>query len=129
MCDAKPDRKSLFVLNGVNGATVVGVVVDGVGVLRCMSAVNAPLADAVGWVDEAARGDGLRLSSSSSDEEFANGGDPVTDMLSFSNPSSMLLLLSLSSVWVGVICAEFVTEMFVGDPLGLVVLCGLHIEF
>lgn len=100
MCDAKPDKKSLFLNDEA---------------FFCISDVNAP----VGGV-------GLRLSSSS--VEFANGGDPVTDMLSFSNPSSTLLLLSFSSVRVGVICDEFVKEML-GDVFGLVVLCGLQIEF
>lgn len=82
-----------------------------------MSAVKAPVGG----------GDGLRLSSSSAMIEFARAGDPVTDMLSFSKPSSTLLLLSFSSANVGggVICEELVSEMF-GEPFGLVVLCGLH---
>lgn len=102
MCDEKPDKKSAF-LN--------------CPVFRWMSDVKAPVG-----------GEGLRRSSSS--VELANGGDPVTDMLSFSNPSStLLLLLSLSSVWVGVNCDEFVNEMLFGEPFGLVVLCGLHTEF
>lgn len=65
--------------------------------------------------------------------DVANDGEPppVTEMLSFSKPSStLLLLLSLSSTKVGggVGCDELVSDMF-GDPLGLVVLCGLHSEF
>lgn len=50
----------------------------------------------------------------------------MTEMLSFSKPSSVAFkLLSFSSVGGGVSCDEFVTEIFVGDNFGLVVLCGL----
>lgn len=85
-----------------------------------MSDVNAPplFAGNVGTGDE--------LQRSSSSVELASGGDPVTDMLSFSKPSSTLFkLFSFSSVGGGVICDEFVSEAFVGDTFGLVVLCGL----
>lgn len=86
-----------------------------------MSDVKAP---PLLLTDDAGIGDALRRSSSS--VELANGGDPVTDMLSFSKPSSTLFkLLSFSSVGGGVNCDEFVSEIFVGDTFGLVVLCGL----
>lgn len=120
MCEAKPDKKSPF-LKAVATAALAGsnAVDDGGGglVFRWMSAVKAPVGG----------GDGLRLSSSSAMIELARAGDPVTDMLSFSKPSSTLLLLSLSSANVGggVICEELVSEIF-GEPFGLVVLCGLH---
>lgn len=119
MCEAKPDKKSPPFLKAVATAALAGsnAVDDGGGGFRWISAVKAP----VGC------GDGLRLSSSSATIELARAGDPVTDMLSFSKPSSTLLLLSLSSASVGggVICEELVSDIF-GEPFGLVVLCGLH---
>lgn len=51
-------------------------------------------------------------------------GEPVTEMLSFSNRSSFKLL-SFSSVCGGVNCDEFVSDTLAGDEFGLVVLCGL----
>lgn len=81
-----------------------------------------PLPPASWWWCENAAGDGLRLSSSS--VELAPSGEPVTEMLSVSKLSS-LRLLSFSSVCGGVSCEEFVSEMFAGERVGLVVLCGL----
>lgn len=89
---------------------------------RLINEVNAPPLLALD--DVFGNGDGLCRSSSS--VEFACKGEPVTEMLSFSKPSSTLFkLLSFSSVGGGVNCDEFVNEMFVGDVFGLVVLCGL----
>lgn len=100
------------------------------GLLRCMNDVNAPpvagewarsVCDSRPWLDENG-GDGLRFSSSS--VELARNGEPVTEMLSVSKLSS-LILLSFSSVCGGVNCDEFVNEILAGDSVGLVVLCGL----
>lgn len=70
-------------------------------------------------------GEGLRCSSSSCIDEVFRG-DPVTDILSLSNPASMLLSLSLVVVVKGGdVVKEWwakPTDVVVGDPSGLVVL-------